>query len=142
MPLRPDLKPIKNVLRNVKNCLSQMLPFSLPVLKQSSKEERMSRLFEALYRCKLVKANHKRFTSVTAFIVLTNTRKMDHSTLFLTSLHWLPVCPRLDFKIFPLIQKSLNDLGKNYIYWLLIKYEPCTPLFRHVLSAYKVSPKK
>ncbi len=31
--------------------------------------------------------------------ILTKTKKVDHITPVLRSLHWLPVCQRIDFKI-------------------------------------------
>lgn len=55
--------------------------------------------------------------------VLTNTKKMDHITPVLKSLHWLPVCKRIDFKILLLTYKALNGLGPKYISDLLVVYE-------------------
>ena len=55
--------------------------------------------------------------------VLTDTRKVDHITPVLRSLHWLPVCQIIDFKILLLVFKSLNGLGPRYIDDLLHHYE-------------------
>ena len=60
--------------------------------------------------------------------VLTKTKKVDHITPVLKSLHWLPVCQRIDFKILLLVYKALNGLGPKYISDLLIPYEPSRPL--------------
>ena len=60
--------------------------------------------------------------------VLTKTKKIDHITPVLRSLHWLPVCQRIDFKILLLVYKALNGLGPKYISDLLIRYEPSRPL--------------
>ena len=60
--------------------------------------------------------------------VLTNTRKMDHITPVLKSLHWLPVGKRIDFKILLLVYKSLNGLGPKYISELLVGCEASRPL--------------
>lgn len=60
--------------------------------------------------------------------VLTKTKKVDHITPVLKSLHWLPVCQRIDFKILLLVYKALNGLGPKYICDLLINYEPSRPL--------------
>ena len=49
---------------------------------------------------------------------------MDHITPVLRSLHWLPVCERIDFKILQLVYKVLNGLGPKYISDLLLHYEP------------------
>ncbi len=47
--------------------------------------------------------------------ILTRTRKSEHITPVLRSLHWLPVTFRIDFKVLLLIYKSLNGLGPKYI---------------------------
>ena len=60
--------------------------------------------------------------------VLTRTKKAEHITPVLRSLHWLPVCHRIDFKILLLVYKSLNGLGPKYISELLPRYEPSRPL--------------
>ncbi|XP_032872790.1 uncharacterized protein LOC116970201, partial [Amblyraja radiata] len=60
--------------------------------------------------------------------VLTKTKKVDHITPVLRSLHWLPVCQRIDFKILLLVYKALNGLGPKYISDLLLSYEPPRPL--------------
>ncbi len=49
----------------------------------------------------------------TAARILTRTRKSEHITPVLRSLHWLPVTFRIDFKV--LVYKSLNGLGPKYI---------------------------
>ncbi|KAK9522346.1 hypothetical protein VZT92_018819 [Zoarces viviparus] len=60
--------------------------------------------------------------------VLTKTRRVDHITPVLRSLHWLPVQQRIDFKILLLVYKALNGLGPKYISDLLLPYEPSRPL--------------
>ncbi|XP_057686102.1 uncharacterized protein avpr2aa isoform X3 [Corythoichthys intestinalis] len=60
--------------------------------------------------------------------VLTNTRKLDHITPVLKSLHWLPVSQRVDYKILLLIYKTLNGLGPKYMLDLLDSYETSRPL--------------
>ena len=60
--------------------------------------------------------------------VLTRTRKADHITPVLKSLHWLPVCNRIDFKILLIVYKSLNGLAPIYISELLPHYVPSRPL--------------
>ncbi len=47
--------------------------------------------------------------------ILTRTRKYEHITPVLRSLHWLPVTFRIYFKVPLLIYKSLNGLGTKYI---------------------------
>ncbi|XP_076607191.1 uncharacterized protein LOC143333136 [Chaetodon auriga] len=70
--------------------------------------------------------------------VLTNTRKMDHITPVLRSLHWLPVSQRIDFKILLLVYKALNGVGPKYILDLLhMKYPD---LLGHQGQVYCVFP--
>ena len=56
--------------------------------------------------------------------VLTRTRGREHITPVLESLHWLPVCFRIDFKVLLLVFKCLNGLGPSYLSDLLLSYQP------------------
>ena len=60
--------------------------------------------------------------------VLTKTKKYEHITPILRSLHWLPVCQRIEFKVLLIVYKSLNGLGPKYISDLLSLYIPARPL--------------
>ena len=72
--------------------------------------------------------------------VLTKTRRRDHITPVLESLHWLPVCFRIDFKVLLMVYKCLNGLGPSYLSELLLPYEPSRPL-RSSSSRLLVIPK-
>ena len=56
--------------------------------------------------------------------LLTGTRRREHITPVLASLHWLPVRFRIDFKILLFVFKSLNGLAPEYLAELLKVYEP------------------
>ncbi|XP_051759449.1 uncharacterized protein LOC127517607 [Ctenopharyngodon idella] len=56
--------------------------------------------------------------------VLTRTRKYDHISPVLSTLHWLPVKHRIDFKILLITYKALNGLAPQYLSELLIHYSP------------------
>ncbi len=56
-----------------------------------------------------------------AAMILTRTRKSEHITPVLGSLHWLPVT-------FRIVYKSLNGLGPKYIADMLTEYKPNRPL--------------
>ncbi len=56
--------------------------------------------------------------------LLTGTRKREHITPILASLHWLPVRFRIDFKILILVFKSLNGLAPTYLSDLIQPYAP------------------
>ncbi len=64
----------------------------------------------------------------TAARILTRTRKSEHITPVLRSLHWLPVTFRIDLKALVLVYVSLNGLGLKYIADMLTKYKPNRPL--------------
>ena len=60
--------------------------------------------------------------------VLTRTRRRAHITPVLRSLHWLPVCFRIDFKVLLLVFQCLNGVGPSYLVELLLPYEPSRTL--------------
>ena len=60
--------------------------------------------------------------------VLTRTRKYDHITPILSSLHWLPVKYRIDYKLLLLTYKALNGLAPMYLTSLLTRYNPSRSL--------------
>uniref|UniRef100_A0A8C5GRC9 Reverse transcriptase domain-containing protein n=1 Tax=Gouania willdenowi TaxID=441366 RepID=A0A8C5GRC9_GOUWI len=60
--------------------------------------------------------------------VLTRTKRSEHITPVLKSLHWLPVSLRIDFKVLLLVYKSVNGFGPEYISDMLVRYEPSRSL--------------
>ncbi len=60
--------------------------------------------------------------------VLTRTRKYDHISPVLSTLHWLPTKHRIDFKILLITYKALNGLAPQYLSELLSHYSPSRPL--------------
>ncbi|MCG8431411.1 MAG: reverse transcriptase family protein, partial [Candidatus Omnitrophica bacterium] len=56
--------------------------------------------------------------------IITRSKKYDHITPVLRSLHWLPVCRRVQFKVLLLVFKALNGLSPSYISDLLPLYVP------------------
>ncbi len=60
--------------------------------------------------------------------VLTRSRKYDHITQILQSLHWLPIKFRISYKILLLAYKTLNDLAPAYLTNLLSRYNPTRSL--------------
>ena len=88
-------------------------------------------LFSGLPKSSL---NRLQIIQNTAARVLTKTRKFDHITPVLATLHWLPVSFRIDFKIALLVYKSLNGLAPFYIFNLLSPHIPT----RNLRSANKL----
>ncbi len=60
--------------------------------------------------------------------VLTRTRKYDHISPVLSTLHWLPIKHCIDFKILLITYKALNDLAPQYLGELLSHYSHPRPL--------------
>ncbi|KAK0149146.1 hypothetical protein N1851_010331 [Merluccius polli] len=60
--------------------------------------------------------------------LLTRTRKYDHITPILSSLHWLTVKARSDVKVLLLIYKILHGLAPSYLKDRIIPYCPSRPL--------------
>ncbi len=59
---------------------------------------------------------------------LTRSRKYDHITPNLQSLHWLPIKFRISYRILLLAYKALNDLAPAYLTNLLSRYNPTRSL--------------
>ncbi len=60
--------------------------------------------------------------------VLTRTRKYDHISPVLPTLHWLPTKHHIDFKILLITYKALNGLAPLYLSKLLSHYSPPRPV--------------
>ena len=60
--------------------------------------------------------------------VLTRTKKRDHISPVLASLHWLPVKSRIEFKILLLTFKALNNLAPLNLKELVVPYQPTRAL--------------
>ena len=54
--------------------------------------------------------------------VLTKTKRRDHITPILKSLHWLPISYRIDFKALQLVLKSLKGVGPNCLHYMFKQY--------------------
>ena len=68
--------------------------------------------------------------------VLTKTRKYDHITPVLKTLHWLPIAQRIDFKILLLVYKCVCGSGPSYMSDMLKPYEPSRTLRSSIALAY------
>ncbi len=69
--------------------------------------------------------------------VLTRTRKYDHISPVLTTLHWLPIKHCIHFKILLITYKALNGLAPQY---LSEHYSPSRPL-RSQNSGHLIKPR-
>ncbi len=60
--------------------------------------------------------------------LLTGTRKQEHISPVLASLHWLPVHFRINFKVLFFVFKSLNGVAPKYLSDLIKPYAPLRAL--------------
>ncbi len=71
---------------------------------------------------------NKQTTDGPIFRVLKRTRKYDHISPVLSTLHWLPIKHCIDFKFLLIQFKALNGLAPQYLSTLLSNYSPPRPL--------------
>ncbi len=67
--------------------------------------------------------------------VLTRTRKYDHISPVLSTLHWLPIRHCIDFKILLITYKALNGLEPQYLSELLSHYGPSHPIIPRISNS-------
>ncbi len=72
--------------------------------------------------------NKPQMVKNTAARVLTRTRKYDQISPVMSTLHWLSIKHRIDFKIMLIIYKALNGLAPQYLREHLLHYSPPHPL--------------
>ena len=75
--------------------------------------------------CHLKKLQHVQ--NIAARIV-SKTRKYEHITPVLETLHWLPIPARIEYKVAVLVYKALHDQAPAYIKDMLIPYVPSRQL--------------
>ncbi|KAL0154148.1 hypothetical protein M9458_050607 [Cirrhinus mrigala] len=78
--------------------------------------------------CSASSINKLQIVQNAAARVLTRSRKYDHITPILKSLHWLPIGFCISYKILLLIYKALNGLAPAYLTSLLPRYNPSRSL--------------
>ncbi len=64
----------------------------------------------------------------TSYCYKNASRKYEHISPVLSTLHWLPTKHRIDFKILLITYKALNGLAPQYLSELLSHYSPSRPL--------------
>ncbi len=74
--------------------------------------------------CPVSSINKLQIVQNAAARVLTRSRKYDHITTILPSLHWLPIKFRISYKILRLAYKALNGLAHAFLTSLLSRYNP------------------
>ncbi|KAI2646730.1 RNA-directed DNA polymerase from mobile element jockey [Labeo rohita] len=111
-------------LRNIAK-LRNMLPVSdAEKLVHAFMSSRLDYCNALLGGCPASLINKLQIVQNAAARVLTRSRKYDHITPILKSLHWLPIRFRISYKIALLTYKALNGLAPVYLTSLLLRYNP------------------
>ncbi len=115
-------------LRNIAK-LRNMLPVSdAEKLVHAFMTSRLDYCNALLGGCPASSINKLQIVQNAAARVLTRSRKYDHITPILQSLHWLPIKFRISYKILLLAYKALNGLAPAYLTSLLSRYNPSRSL--------------
>ncbi len=115
-------------LRNIAK-LRNMLPVSdAEKLVHAFMTSRLDYCNALLGGCPASSINKLQVVQNAAARVLTRSRKYDHITPILQSLHWLPIKYRISYKILLLAYKALNGLTPAYLTSLLSRYNPSRSL--------------
>ncbi len=127
-------------LRNIAK-LRNMLPVSdAEKLVHAFMTSRLDYCNALLGGCPASSINKLQVVQNAAARVLTRSRKYDHITPILQSLHWLPIKYRISYKILLLTYKALNGLAPAYLTSLLSRYNPSRSL-RSQNSGHLVVPR-
>ncbi len=107
---------LRNIAR-IKKCLSNNALQTVIHSLISSRLDYCNTLLAGVPKCVLQKVQ---YLQNSAARLLSGTRKFDHITPVLKSLHWLPVECRIDFKVLLLTHKALHGKAPVYISELLV----------------------
>ena len=130
----PDLSFTVQVNKTIQSCFYQLRTIAkIKSFLSSADLEKLIHAFitsrldycNGLYTCLSQKSiSRLQLVQNAAARLLTNTKKRDHITPVLATLHWLPVVFRIDFKILLLAFKAQNGLAPQYITDLVPPYIP------------------
>ncbi len=96
--------------------------------RKALKTARLDYFNALLGGCSACLINKLQMVQNAAAKVLTRTRKYDHISPVMSTLHWLPIKYRIYFKILLITYKALNSLAPQYLSKLLSHYSPPRPL--------------
>ncbi|KAI5619000.1 gastrula zinc finger protein XlCGF28.1-like [Silurus asotus] len=111
-------------LRNIAKISNMMLLQDAEKLVHAFVTSRLDYCNALLSGCASKCINKLQLVQNAAARVLTRSRKYNHITPVLISLHWLPIKSRIDYKILLLTYKALNGLAPQYLSELLYQYDP------------------
>ncbi len=114
-------------LRNIAKLLNMLSVSDAEKLVHAFMTSRLDYCNALLGDCPASSINKLQIVQNAAARVLTRSRKYDHITPILQSLHWLPIKFRISYKILLLAYKALNDLAPAYLTNLLSRYNQPAP---------------
>ncbi len=110
-------------LRNIAKLRNMLSVSDAEKLDHAFMTSRLDYCNALLGGCPASSINKLQIVQNAAARVLTRSRKYDHITPILQSLHtWLPIKFRISYKILLLAYKALNDLAPGYLTNLLSRY--------------------
>ncbi len=115
-------------LRNISKLRNMLSVSDAEKLVHAFMTSRLDYCNALLGGCPASSINKLQIVQNAAARVLTRSRKYDHITPILQSLHWLPIKFRISYKILLLAYKALNDLAPPYLTNLLSRYNPTRSL--------------
>ncbi len=115
-------------LRNISKLRNMLSVSDAEKLVHAFMTSRLDYCNALLGGCPASSINKLQIVQNAAARVLTRSRKYDHITPILQSLHWIPIKFRISYKILLLAYKALNDLAPAYLTNLLSRYNPTRSL--------------
>ncbi len=115
-------------LRNIAKLRNMLTVSDVEKLVNAFMTDRLEYCNALLGGCPASSINKLQIVQNAAARVLTRSRKYDHITPILQSLHWLPIKFRISYKILLLAYKAQNDLAPAYLTNLLSCYNPTRSL--------------
>ncbi len=115
-------------LRNISKLRNMLSVSDAEKLVHAFMTSRLDYCNALLGGCPASSINKLQIVQNAAARVLTRSRKYDHITLILQSLHWLPIKFCISYKILLLTYKALNGSAPAYLTNLLSRYNPIRSL--------------
>ncbi len=107
-------------LRNISELRPMLSMSNAEMLINAFMTSRLDYCNALLGGCSACLINKLQMVQNAAARVLTRTRKYDHISPVLSTLHWLPIKHRIDFKILFITYKELNGLAPQYSYRIIV----------------------
>ncbi len=102
-------------LKNISKLRPMLSTSNAEILIHAFMTSRLDYCNALLGGCSVRLINKLQLVQNAAARVLTRTRKYDHISPVLSTLHWLPTKHRIDFKILLMTYKALNGLAPQYL---------------------------